>query len=149
MPEIISKDSHLYSRYLIGKARHIMFQARQKELRPQHISPRQANTLIIVYKLGGKATLAELAKNTDRGINTLSIQMTRMEKDGLVRKVRKTPKTNQLRFELTEKGFDTYNKIKKITSVKTIMSVLSEEQLRLLISMLETIIAKAEKYTPY
>ena len=57
MPEIISKDSRLYSRYLIGKARHITFQARQKELKPYHISPRQANTLIIVYKLGGKEQL--------------------------------------------------------------------------------------------
>ncbi len=148
MPEIISRDSNLYARYLLGKARHLMFQARQRELRPYHISPRQANTLIIVYKLGEKATLAELAKNTDRGINTLSMQVTLMEKDGLVKKVRATPKSNQLRFELTKKGLNTYNKIKKITSVKTIMSSLSEDQRQLLISMLETIIAKAEKYTP-
>ena len=149
MPEIISRDSSLYARYLLGKARHFMFQARQKELKPYHIAPRQANTLIILYNLRKKATLAELAKNTDRGINTLSIQMSRMEKDGLIKKVRETPKSNQLRFELTDKGLNTYKKVKKINSVKTIMSVLSEEQRQQLISMLEAIIAEAEKYTPF
>jgi DNA-binding MarR family transcriptional regulator len=148
MPEIISRDSSLYARYLLGKARHFMFQARQKELKPYRIAPRQANTLIILYKLGKKATLVELAKNTDRGINTLSIQMSRMEKDGLVKKVRENPKSNQLRFELTEKGFNTYKKVKNVTSVKTIMSVLSEEQRQSLIAMLESIVATAEKYTP-
>jgi len=45
-----------------------------------------------------------MARYTDREINTLSMQMMRMEKDGLVRKTRETPKSTLLSFEMTEKG---------------------------------------------
>ena len=144
-----SRDSSIYSRYLIGKARHLMFRARQKELKPYLISPRQANVLLILNNLGNKATLTELARQTDRGLNTLSIQMSRMEKDGLVTRVRETPKSNQLRFELTEKGLNIHNQIKDIISVKDIMAVLSEKERQQLISALEKIVKKAEKYNPH
>ena len=146
MAEVISRDSSLYARYLIGKARHLMSRARQKELTPSHISPRQANTLIVLYNLGRKATLADLARDTDRRINTLSIQMSRLEHDGLVKKVRETPKSTLLSFELTEQGLKTYDKIKNIRSVKSIMSVLSEQERQQLILILEKIITKAAKY---
>jgi len=36
-----------------------------------------------------RATLATLAKDGDREINTISLQMTTLEKDGLVKKIRK------------------------------------------------------------
>ena len=146
MPQIISKDSLLYSRYLIGKARHFILQVRQKELKPYLVSARQANVLIILYRLGRKGTLAQLAANTDRGISALSILTTRMEKDGLLKKVRETPKSNQLSFELTKKGLATYEKVKIMSSVKTIMSVLSEEERKQLISSLEKVITKAKQY---
>jgi DNA-binding MarR family transcriptional regulator len=146
MKKIVPQNSCEYSRYLIGKARIVMFRARKKELAPYHISPRQANILYILHNLGHKATLLELSHHADRKINTISIQMTRMERDGLVTKTREIPNSTLLKFELTEKGVDTYKNCKKLRSVKEIMSVLSKDKRNQLISMLETIISKAEKY---
>ena len=146
MDEITAKDSSLYARLLLGRARHLMVKARQKELAPCHISPRQANVLFVLYNLGHKATLSELAKHTDREKNTLSIQMTRMERDGIVKKFRETPKSTLISFELTEKGIEIYEFAKQSKSIKEIMSVLSEEDRQILIALLKKIIKKAGKY---
>ena len=145
MPEITSSDSILYSRLLLGKARHLLVRARQKELAPFHISPRQATVLTVIDDLGDKANLTELAEHTDRNINTLSIQITRMENDGLVKKVREEPKSNKLRFELTEKGLEACQEVKKINSLTEIMSALTEKERQQLISLLEKIINKAQQ----
>ena len=144
--EIISQNSSVYAVHLIGKVRHLMFWVRQKELAPFKISPRQAYVLFLLNNLGHKATLAELAKHTDRGISALSIQMTRMEKDGLVTKVRENPKSALLVYELTEKGLNVYQNSNKNITDKTIMAVLSEEERKQLISTLNKLVRKIEKY---
>jgi DNA-binding MarR family transcriptional regulator len=146
MAKTQSQNSAIYSRLLIGKARHLLLRARQKELSPFQISPRQANVLAIIYQLGEDANLAHLAECSNRNTNTLSIQMKRMEADGLVTKVRTNPKSNQLRFELTAKGFDAYKNGQKMKSVKEIMTVLTEAERQQLITLLEKVIKKAEKY---
>lgn len=146
MEEMISQDSSSYARFLIGKARQNMFRVRQKELTPYEITPQQANTLFIMYNLGHQATLNELAELSNREINTLSDQMARMEKDGLVKKVRASRKSTLLKFELTEKGIIAYENTREIVSVKSIMSVLSEEERQQLISMLKKIIEKSKEY---
>jgi DNA-binding MarR family transcriptional regulator len=51
-----------------------------------------------------------------------------------------------LRFELTEKGLDIYNKSKNRKVDKAIMLALSKEEREQLISLLKKIISKAEKY---
>ncbi len=144
--EIISQDSSFYSRYLIGAAKHSMEKATRRVLAPYRISPPQAQLLFVIYHLH-KTTLAEVAKHTGRGINTISNQITMLERDGLVKKTRETPKTNLLTFELTEKGLDAYKKTsQRITADRVIMSVLSEEERQQLIAMLKKIATKAEKY---
>ena len=144
--ETCLQDPRLYARYLIMQARHLMYVARQKELAPYHISPRQGGILELLYNLGRKATLAELAGSAERSISSISVQMTRMENDGLVKKIRETPKSNLVSFELTGKGSDIYNYSKDMKSDKVIMSVLSDEECEQLISMLKKLISKAGKY---
>jgi len=146
MFEIASRDSGAYARLLIGRARHLMLNARQNKVAPYHISPQQAYLLFILQSLGHKATLSELAGYIDRGIKTLSMELTRMEKDGLVKKTRTTPKSTLLTIELTEKGFEIYKNTNNFKSDKAIMSFLSEEECQKLISMLNKIIIKAGTY---
>ena len=141
-----TKGSILYSRHLIGKTRHMMFKARQKELAPYHIFPQQAHVLILLRDLGRKVTLTELANFTERKVCTLSEQLIKMEKDGLVKKTRETPKSNLVNFELTQKGLSLYDCCKKMRAQKAIMSALSEEERQQLISLLKKLIKKAEKY---
>jgi DNA-binding MarR family transcriptional regulator len=142
----LARDSSIYSRHLIGKARHLLFWARQKELAPYNILSRQAYIMFILYNLDHKATLAELSKYTDRKIGTLSIQMTRMERDGLVKKSRETPKSALVKYELTRKGINAFKISNKMKSEKAIMSILSEEERQQLIKILTKIIDEAEKY---
>ncbi len=146
MIKIIPKDDKEYSRYLLGRARFFMTKARQYELAPHHISPRQAYILFLLYTKGSVMTLRELAWQTDRKINTLSVNMSKMERDGLVKKIRDTPNSVQLSFRLTEKGMNTYQNCMQEDSITAIMSVLSKAELKQFISMLEKITAKAEKY---
>ena len=135
-----------YSRYLLGRVRFFMTRARQYELTPYHISPRQAYILFLLYTMGSGMTLRELAWQTDRKINTLSVNMSKMERDGLVKKIRDTPNSIQFSFTLTEKGLNTYQNCMREDSITAIMSVLSKAELKQFISMLENITAKAEKY---
>jgi len=72
--------------------------------------------------------------------------MTRMEKDGLAKKVREKPKSALLKFELTDKGLNLYKAVNKMKSEKAIMSILSEEECQEFISMLKKLISKTEKY---
>lgn len=146
MPIETTKNSYLYSRFLIGKARQFFVTARQQELVSYQISPRQAHVLTLIDYLGDKATFTELAERTERNTSTLFVQMTKLENDGLVVKIKDTPKSNKVRFELTEKGLAICGDIKKIKSAKVIMSALSEEERQQLISLLKKVINQAEKY---
>jgi DNA-binding MarR family transcriptional regulator len=141
--EIILRDNGLYSQYLIAKVNHFMERVRQKELSPYHIAPRQGYILFVLHSLNHKATLAEL-EYCDRRVNNMSIQMARMEKKGLVKKIREVPGSTLLKFELTEKGI-TALKNDKMKVEKAIMSILSEEEYRQLIPILKKILNEAEK----
>lgn len=142
----LEQNRYKYAHLLLGKARHLTVSARQKELAPLRISSRQAYILYFLYHLGHKATVAELAVDSDREKNTISLQMTIMAKDGLVRKIQEVPKSRLLSYELTEKGIEAYNKSKDSKTEKAIMTTLSKEECEQLISLLEKIIKKAEKY---
>ena len=144
MKDIVPKNSSVYARHLIGRVRHLMLLARQKELTEYDITPNQFNVLLILYKLGHKATLAELAVYCYRGISNLSTQVAKMEKAGLVKKSRESPISHLLHVELTEKGLNCYKKTKEIRSAKSIMSAISEEERQQLISILKKILDKNE-----
>jgi len=145
--KIVPEDVGEYSRYLLGRARFIMNRARQYELAPYHISPRQAYILFLLYnRVDQTITLRELAWQTDRKINTLSANMTKMEKEGFILKIRSNPSSVNISYKLTPKGIDTYLNCKREKSVNTIMSVLSSDEHQQLITMLENITTEAEKY---
>jgi DNA-binding MarR family transcriptional regulator len=142
----VKKDSRLDAWLIIGRARHFMLELRQKELEPYHISPQQLFVLEIISEIGAKATLPELAKRLERKNNTVSLQMTRMEKDGLVKKVHDARKSSMVRYELTEKGTDTYNKARERSTIKKIMSILTEAERQELIGMMEKLVKAVKKY---
>ena len=145
------RNRHMQARQLLGRARRLMLYARNKELAPYHISSNQAFLLFVLYYHSHnhpdhRITLAELSQQTDREKNTISLQMTTMEKDGLVKKIREVPKSNKLSFELAEKGLDAFHKSKDWKTDKAIMSALSKEEIDLFMALLKKIIKKAEKY---
>ena len=146
MEGTILEDMRYDAWFLIGRTRHLMLLARQKDLRPYEISPQQAHILDVLYDLGRKATLDELAKETERGIAVVSTRLTRMERDGLVTKTRENRKSVLKKFDLTEKGVIAHENCAKKNSIKKIMSVLSEEELQQLILLMKRLSSEAEKY---
>jgi len=146
--EIVSRNSCIYARLLMGRARHAMLNARQKEVSPYHISPQQAYLLFILHNVGHKTTLPELVKYSRKNINTLSKELTMMAKDGLIQKTHETPKSTILTIHLTAKGLEIYDNTKKLKSDKAMLSALSEEERQRLISMLNKIINGARDYRP-
>ena len=131
----------------MGGAHHSLMLVRQRELRPYNITIHQLNVLRNIKDLGSGATLPAVAKRVEREPHAMSKQSARMEKDGLIKRIKNTPKSNLLKLELTEKGLDLTKLARQSKSIDIIFSVLSGEERRQMISMLRKIAIKAKKLT--
>ena len=139
------KDYELW--VLLAQAREAMYKARQEELRRYNLSPRQSAVLFIIRAIGDKVTPAEISRWLLRESHSVSEIINRMEKKGLLKKVRDLDRKNLVRIELTEKGSEAYNQAIKRDSIHTIVSALSDEERRQFSSTLKTIRDKALKET--
>ncbi|MBU2535219.1 MAG: winged helix DNA-binding protein [Chloroflexi bacterium] len=137
------KDYELWM--LLAQAREAMYKARQKELRRYNLSPRQSAVLFIIRAIGDKVTPAEISRRLLRESHSVSEIISRMEKQGLLKKVRDLDRKNLVRIELTEKGSEAYSQAIKRDSIHKIMSALSDEERRQFSTMLITIRDRALK----
>ena len=122
---------------LLGQARDMVFKARGKELSQYGVTVEQASILFVIRAIGGKATPTEISKWMLREPHTISVILTRMEKDGLVTKRKDLDKKRQIIVALTEKGRQACGQSARRESVREIMSCLSEEERDQLGSLLE------------
>ena len=113
---------------LVGQLSHSIILARQRELDELDMPVRQYQVLRIIQDLGKEATLSKIAVEAERKENVISRQTIRMEKDGLIKRVKTKPKSNLLRLELTSKGLGIVNKSKKSPSIEVVFSSISEEE---------------------
>ena len=104
-----------------------MYKARTRELFQYGITPAEAAVLVIVQAIGEKATPAEISRWLFREPHSISGLLARMEKQGLVRKVKDLDRKNLVRVVITEKGQQAYQQSTKRESIHRIMSSLSEE----------------------
>ena len=116
-----------------------VFRARKNELNEYGLSPRQAAVVVAIQAIGEKATSAEIARWLYREHHTVSGILNRMEKDGLVKKVRNRGGKKLTRIVLTEKGRQAYNQSSKIEALHEIMSFISDEERQQLKACLEKI----------
>ena len=129
MKEINLRESTFELWRLIGRANHLVFIHRQRELRQHHIPVRQLWVLIAIKEIGSTATLNEVAKAVERKPNVISLQTTIMEKDGLIKRIKNTPKSNLLKVELTREGLR-LNASRHSESVRTIFTSLSKDSVK-------------------
>jgi DNA-binding MarR family transcriptional regulator len=120
--------------------------ARQKELNQYGIPHRQTHVLRTIKDLGTNATLAEIAKAVDRKPHVISSQTITMEKDGLIRRIRATPKSSLLRIELTDKGLQMIKSARNSKSFDVIFSFLPENNRQQMKENLDQIAINAGKY---
>jgi DNA-binding MarR family transcriptional regulator len=91
------------------------------------------------------ATLSEVAKHADRKINAICRQSIIMERDGLIERIKDTPKSRLLRMELTNKGRDMLKISKESKSINALYSVLAEEELQQTYSSLIKLFSKLKE----
>jgi DNA-binding MarR family transcriptional regulator len=130
---------------LLGQISHFTQLVRKRELNQHHIAPQQLYVLRIIQEMGTNATLAEVAKHADRKINAICRQSIIMERDGLIKRIKDTPKSRLLRMELTANGHDMLKIGKESKSINALYSVLAEHELQQTYSSLTKIFAKLKE----
>ncbi len=120
---------------------------RQRELSPYNIPTRQLRMLSIIHDLGTKATLSAIAEKVERKVSVISQQTQNMEKYGLIKRVKETPRSRLLKIELTPKGLNMIKIDRKSKAMDEIMSVLNEEERKRLHSLLERLLIKLNEYS--
>jgi DNA-binding MarR family transcriptional regulator len=106
-----------------------IIKARENALRKQiGISRMQASVLFIVNAIDGPATPAEISRWLFREPHSVSGLLNRMEKDGLIKKVKDLERKNLIRVAITEKGEEAYRRSWDVTVVPEIMSSLSRKK---------------------
>lgn len=128
---------------LLHQASDAMVRARENELRQVGISRMQAAVLFVVEAAEGPVTPAEISRRLVREPNTVFELLNRMERDGLIRKVRDLERKNQIRVAITEKGEEAYHRSRKGKVLRKILSSLSREEQDNLRAYLETLRNKA------
>jgi DNA-binding MarR family transcriptional regulator len=130
----------------LAQVRSVMLRARQMEVSRYGITASQASVLFVVNALGHKSTPAEISRWLFQEPHSVTGILNRMEKQGLVKRVKDLAKKNHVRVELTEKGREVYADCCKRESMHRIMPSLSGEQRRQLTACLENLRDASLKY---
>jgi len=134
---LIDEDRDLWT--LLTQTRDLILKAEQKEMRRYGASATRRTTLGVILALVNKAIPAKISRRLFREPHSVSGLLSRMEDEGLVRKVKDLDRKNLVRVELTEKGYHTYYQPIREESLHRIMSTISTEQRQQLVSCLQTI----------
>jgi DNA-binding MarR family transcriptional regulator len=134
----LAQDCELWM--LLHQACDAIIKARENALRKQiGISRMQAAVLFIVKSVDGPATPAEISRWLFREPHSVSGLLNRMEKDGLIKKVKDLERKNLIRVAITEKGEEAYQQSGEVTIVPKILSCLSRKKKENLRAYMETL----------
>lgn len=137
------QDDDLWA--LLIQTRDAMFKARQKELDQYKISAAASIALSVIQSIGSRATPAEISRRLSREPHSTSGLLNRMEKKGLIKKVKDLDRKNMIRVVITDKGYEAYYQSMRQESIHMIISSLSEEECQQLRSLLRTVRNEALK----
>jgi DNA-binding MarR family transcriptional regulator len=115
---------------LLRRTTHLIGKSRQRELAKYGISVDASAALVSISMLGRQAIPATMSRYLFLERHSVSQLLTRMEKEGLVRRVKDLERRNYVRVELTGKGTDAFRKASKNRSAKQMVSALTEEEQR-------------------
>ncbi len=133
MQDVI-KDYYFW--IIFCQTRDAISKARERELHTQHISERHAQMLFIIELIGRKATPAKIARWMLREPHSISEIIDRMESQGLLKKVKDLARKNQVRIEITKKGYEQYRRSFIPRNIPEILSVLSKSERKQLTTLL-------------
>ena len=122
----VSRENELWT--LLSQAQHAAIRASETEMRQLGVPQMHAEVLMIVKSEDGPVTPAEISRSLFREPHTISGLLTRMEKQGLVKRVRDLQRKNLVRIAITDKGERAYRKIGNVSAIHSIMSCLSSKE---------------------
>ena len=141
--DVRSTDDDFSLWMFLEQARDAILRARQKELRKAGISVSAANVLDSIQAIGRAAIPAEISRRILRKSHSISGLLNRMEKGGLIRRVKNLDRKNLVRVVITEKGQQAYEQSIKGETIHQVMSSLSKEERQQLSSCLQKLRSKA------
>lgn len=130
---------------LLARTVRLIGKARQRELAKYDVSVDASAVLFTVASLGRQAIPATISRYLFLERHSVSQILTRMEKDGLVRRVKDLERKNYVRVELTEKGQAAFQKGSRQLSTRSIMSVLTDAEQQVMWALLAKLRARAIK----
>ncbi len=138
---------HLW--FLLARTRDAVYRTRQRDLNESGLTAEKSFVLGIIQAFvnrgkADKVTPAEISRQMFRESQSVSELLHRMQRDGLVAKVKDLDRRNMVRIEMTKKGRDQFEAtlVRGAESMGRIMSRLSSEQREQLTTCL-TIIREA------
>ncbi|MFC2062509.1 MarR family winged helix-turn-helix transcriptional regulator [Chloroflexota bacterium] len=126
------------SEYIKGK--------RRRELSKLNVSLVRGAIIRHIVRLGKKATLSELSRRVIKEPHGISMLVSRMEKEGLVRRIRDLHRKNLVRVELTKKGRELHELVAIDTVTVPVISCLTVEEVKELVIILDKIIEYEKQY---
>ena len=143
-------DWNWYAWVLLVGVRDGISNVRRKALSKYGISPIQGAVLMIVDRMGRQATPTEISRWLHRKPHAISMLVDRMEKSGLVNKVKDLERKNLVRVVMTEKGRDLYQKsLLSRATVYGIMNTLDKDELYQLVTILEKLVKASDSNVGY
>ncbi len=140
----ISSEDELFNLWLLlDMTMRGLTRTREKELASLNITPEQCQILYIIKITEGRLYLSDIARMTLREPHSVSSIIMRMEKKGLVKKVKDQKYKNRIRAILTDKGKYTSDCSAKRETVHAIMSQLDGKERSSLFAYLEKLLHKS------
>ncbi len=124
---------------LLNQARDALAWVREKELQRVGLSKIQARVLFAINASATPVTPAVLSRRLLRKPHTMSALLTRMEKEGLIRKVNNLHRKNLIRIEATERGQELFLAGAEGRSVQEIVSSIPKARRERLASCLKAL----------
>jgi DNA-binding MarR family transcriptional regulator len=137
-----ASDPRISLHALLDRTRETISKAVELELSQSGVSGPQVKIMHTLGQGNDAMSLGDLASVTIRELNSISTLILRMQKKGLVKKV-KRPGDDKTYVTLTEKGRDIYNNTVTEQSIYLIYDALSDEEKRQLGLLLDKLQSKA------
>jgi MarR family transcriptional regulator, organic hydroperoxide resistance regulator len=142
----LANDSSYKLWVLLRQARDVLHKIREQEVAEFGITAEQAAVLFIVAHNEGKATPSLIASRLLREPHTISSILSRMEKQSLIEKKRKSEGNVEILVNLTEKGSRLYTKTSDMKLIRKLLSCIPEEEHEHISMLLKSVRDKGLSY---
>ena len=121
-----SRESEIWT--LLNQAQHAAERAAETETRQLGIPKMHAEVLSLIKTTEGPVTPADIARLLFREPHTISGLLNRMEKQGLVKRVKDLKRRNLVRVAITDKGEKAHRKIADAEVMHDVLGGLSAKE---------------------